>query len=55
MIKTKIFKSRESKKYKDFECNYEVIRTIDCLKEDEPYSLNREEFIEVYYKEDKEK
>lgn len=54
MIKTKLFKSRESKEYKDFERNHEVIRTIDCLKIDEPYSFNREEFIEVYYKEDNE-
>ena len=54
MIKTKIFKSRESNEYKDFEHNHEVIRTIDGLKVDKPYSLNREKFIEVYYKEDDE-
>lgn len=52
MIKTKIFKSRESKEYKDFERNHAVIRAIDCLKVNKPYSLNREKFIEVYYKEE---
>lgn len=54
MIKNKIFKSREGKDYKDFRRKHEVIRTIDCLKVDEPYSLNQEKFIEVYYKEDDE-
>lgn len=54
MIRTKIFKSRESKEYKDFKCKHEVIRTVDCLKPDEPYSFYLDEFIEVYYKEDDE-
>lgn len=52
MIKKKIFRSREGKDYKDFRRKHEVIRTVDCLKPDEPYSFYLDEFIEVYYKEE---
>ena len=54
MIKNKVFLLNEHKEIDTFIENHEVIRTIDCLNVDEPYSLNREEFIEVYYKEDDE-
>ncbi len=51
MIKNKVFKSNEKRKFEEFMKKHEVIRVHSYLRA-KPYSQNREEFTKVYYKEE---